>query len=346
MNNQFSLGARKSQKDSRTLKTKHLPTTAGELVKGGVEYKPEDILDQHNVGICTAISYIQNRNKANGKKYSPDFQYFLQKKYYDNLVYTDWPQWEEGSSNLHALKVGKRFGHLLEKDFCDLQGKPYITEADRKLSYADYIAKLKAIPEAEIERLLSLCIDKIGGYALANSKDPQDIALAIKNSKVGVTCMYQVGKEWWTPSHKEKDISPLRPPVKIISGHAVCQTPFDFTMYNLFTIPNTWGIDWCRLGCADIIWDQYKPIEVWQIYENDTPIIKPFNTDLKFGMNNDEVRNMQCFLKIKGFFNYNPTGWFGPLTSMAVKAFQKARGIPSTGYWGILSRTQANKEIS
>jgi len=181
---------------------------------------------------------------------------------------------------------------------------------------------------------------------LANSKDPQDIALAIKNSKVGVTCMYQVGKEWWTPSHKEKDISPLRPPVKIISGHAVCQTPFDFTMYNLFTIPNTWGIDWCRLGCADIIWDQYKPIEVWQIYENDTPIIKPFNTDLKFGMNNDEVRNMQCFLKIKGFFNYNPTGWFGPLTSMAVKAFQKARGIPSTGYWGILSRTQANKEIS
>jgi len=63
------------------------------LIKGGFNYLPTDILDQKNVGICTAISHIQNRNKANGKTYSADFQYLLQKKFYDM-------NWTEGSSFL------------------------------------------------------------------------------------------------------------------------------------------------------------------------------------------------------------------------------------------------------
>jgi len=347
MENIISTGARQSQKDKRTVKAETLVTGAlDEFVKGGVEYLPEDILHQHNVGICTAISLIQNRNKANGKKYSPDFQYLLQKKYYDNIVYTDWLPWTEGSSVLHSLKVGKRFGFLPIELFKDLSGTPYITEQDRYLSYEDYIHKLKIIPEAEIERLLSLCVDKIPGYAYVDVSSPYTIARAIKDSEKqgGVMCMFSIGNEWWTPSWKEKDVSPLRPPKVHISGHAVVKSLFDFNIYRLFTIPNTWGTTWARKGCADIIWDKYKPIEVWRILGE--VIVKKFDTDLKFGMSGELVVNLQNFLKLKGFFNYESTGYFGIITWTAVKAYQKARGItPVSGFWGPISRAQANKEL-
>ncbi len=344
----IATGCFKSQKDKRTVKAETLVrATPLDFLTGGVDYAKSDILHQHNVGICTAISLIQNRNKANGKKYSPDFQYLLQKKYYDNVVYTNWTPWMEGSSVLHGLKVGKRFGFLPIELFKDLSGTPYITEQDRFLSYEDYIHKLKIIPDAEIERLLTLCVDKIGGYALVDSSSPYKIAKAIKDSEKqgGTVCMYQLDEQWWKPSWAEKDLSPLRPPKKIVSGHAIIKNKFDFNMYNLFTLANTWGPTWCRKGLADIIWDKYKPVEVWQITAES--VIYKFGTDLKFGMTSDLVTNLQNALKIKGFFNHTSTGYFGFLTLFAVKAYQKALGItPVSGYVGTLTRTQLNKDFN
>ena len=187
MNNLIpSLGAFDSQKDSRTVKNEDIAKVSPFLlVTGGIDYLPSDILNQWSVGICTAISVVQLREKLTGNKYSPDFQYLLQKKLYDM-------NWNEGSSALVSLKVAKNYG------FLPLSAWSYTTETDRQLSYADYIAKLQAIPDSEVQRLLGLCIDSIAGYASIDITDSQAIAQAIKDSDAGIICRYNVGAEWWS----------------------------------------------------------------------------------------------------------------------------------------------------
>ena len=318
-----SFGANPSINDKRTVKSSTLALVSLPLIKGGVDYLPEDIENQHAVGICTAISFIQNREKANGRKYSPDFQYLLQKKYYDF-------NWIEGSSVMTALKVGKRYGLLPIEHF------PYVTVEDRKLTYSQYIAKLQAIPEQEIQRLLTLCVDKIEGYAYVNPNDPQEIAKAINNSTAGVLCRYEVGSEWWT-----NPVCPLRPPKQIISGHAVIDSKFDYTSLTFNVIANTWGQYWGTNGSCKVNLDNYPPTEVWVILNQ--PPIAYFDTDLRFGMVNDRVTNLQNALKIKGFFNQNATGFFGFITLASVRSFQKYYGIPSTGFVGPLTRAKLNQ---
>ena len=51
---------------------------------------------------------------------------------------------------------------------------------------------------------------------------------------------------------------------------------------------------------------------------------------------------LQEFLTIQGYYNYQITGNFYAITLKAVKAFQLANDLPSTGYFGILSRGVAN----
>lgn len=342
MENIPTFGAFESKKDKRTIRHSDISQLAIDYIKGGKEYLPEDIEHQHNVGICTAISLTMNRGKANGKKYSADFQYLLQKKFFDN-------GWFEGSSLLNALKAGKKFGFLPVDKFCDLNGKPYITESDRFLTYAQYSAKLMAIPEEEITRLLLLCEDKIGGYAYVNCSDYIAMAKAITDSESGITSRFDVTARWWTSikgirSWLEKDISPLESSKGESWGHAVTTTNFDFNIKNLFTLANSWGPTWGRKGSADYIWNNYRPTEAWLITRN--PIIQKFDTDLKFGMRGNKIVNLQNALKIKGFFNYSSTGFFGIITLFAVKAYQKANGIINTGNCFILTRTQLNKDFN
>jgi hypothetical protein len=319
---QPSFGALESVKDKRTVKAKSLTLATTPFVKGGVDYSKSEIENQHAVGICTAISFIQNMEKANSKKYSPDFQYLLQKKYYDF-------NWIEGSSILSALKVGKRYGLLPIEHFT------HITVEDRKLGYQKYVAKLQAISEQEIQRLLTLCVDKIPGYASVDRNDDQEIAEAINESKAGVLCRYDVGKEWWT-----NPICPLRPPVQIISGHAVTNSSFDYSVAPFSVVTNTWGGDWAVSGSCKVNLNSYRPTEVWVIVNE--PLIVKFNINLKFLDKCDEVTNLQNALKIKGFFNYDSTGFFGLITLSSVRAFQKYYSIPATGFVGPLTRAKLN----
>ncbi|MBA3550679.1 peptidoglycan-binding protein [Patescibacteria group bacterium] len=57
-------------------------------------------------------------------------------------------------------------------------------------------------------------------------------------------------------------------------------------------------------------------------------------------MTNGNVINVQIFLKLYGYFNVEPTGYFGPITLSAAKNFQRDNGIPQTGFFGPLSRAQ------
>lgn len=247
------LGALPSKKDIRTFT--HPPTKAVYVQKGGSKYLPTDIEDQSKVGICTAISLTQNARKVTGKKYSADFQYLMQKKIYDG-------NWYEGSSILHSLKVAKNIGLLPAEEW------KHTTQEDRDGSYTNYIAKLKAIPDAEIARLSAIAAAyKIEAYASVGV-DRDTLAGAITESEGGVLVRFDVGKEWWTDkkgnSTWDKDaLQPLRAPKVIVSGHALIESNFDG---GSFRVANMWGPEWADGGTAYHILADYSPSEAWRVW--------------------------------------------------------------------------------
>ena len=239
--NEFGLGANKSPFDLRTFT--YTPSVAP--VKGGKRYPKENIEHQHKVGICTAISLTQNARRALGTKFSADFQYLCQKKFYDG-------DWNEGSAISSALKVAKNIGLLPSKDF------KYIKESDRKLPYHLYVEKLKAIPDAEIEKLKKKAAkNKILAFAEV-PVDRDSLANAIMESESGILARFHVGKEWYT-----QPIEPLRYPKLIISGHAVTESNFDG---GSFRIANSWGSGWADGGTAYHTFNFYRPTEAWIAY--------------------------------------------------------------------------------
>lgn len=250
MNTTF--GAHDSPFDIRTFTA---PTKPYTNQKGGTRYQPEDIEYQSNVGICTAISLTQNARKALGQKFSADFQYLIQKKYYDF-------NWDEGSSIFSSLKAAKGIGLLPEEEWT------HTTQADRDLPYSQYIAKLQAIPMAEIARLILIANQhKIQGYAsVPVNRDAQ--ALAIDGSRAGILVRFAVGKEWYTDVNgtttwDATKIEPLRPPKQVISGHAITVSNYDG---GSFRVANTWSKEWAEGGTAYYVFTQYSPTECWAVY--------------------------------------------------------------------------------
>lgn len=67
-----------------------------------------------------------------------------------------------------------------------------------------------------------------------------------------------------------------------------------------------------------------------------------FDQNLKYGQTGPAVTELQDLLVEGGYLHVNPTGFFGLLTLQAVKDFQTANNVPSTGYFGVLSRGVAN----
>ncbi len=247
MEREYGTGALESPYDVRTFA--YAPT--GVPRKGGTRYLPEDIEDQHKVGICTAISTTQNARKALGKKFSADFQYLLQKLTEGN--------WNEGSSLSTALKVAHKIGFLPAEHWT------YTTEDDRKLSYSAYIRKLKAVPASEIERLKALCVPyRIEAYSKV-PVDPILMASAINESEAGVLTRYAIDQNWW-----RGQIEPLRAPSgnSEITGHAVTDSNYDNTS---FRIANTWGTDWADNGTAYRLHASYKPTECWLVHYTHVP---------------------------------------------------------------------------
>lgn len=70
-------------------------------------------------------------------------------------------------------------------------------------------------------------------------------------------------------------------------------------------------------------------------------------TNLKYGDKDantgGQVSNLQQFLLSKNYYAYQVTGNFGNITKAAVKAFQSANGVPSTGLVGPLTRAAIKK---
>lgn len=244
-----STGALRSPYDIRTFTYK--PTKGNH--KGGQRWEPKDIEDQHTVGICTAISMVMNAQKHYGIRFSPEFQYLMQKRLYDSKTSIGWG---EGSSIFHALKVGKNVG------FLPIEKWTYTDENDRKLSYSKYIKKLQSIPEKDIEDLIEEASKyKISAYASI----PVDIDVR-KNAldeNGGLLSRFVVSSSWWT-----KPIEPLKFGKPPYTGHAVNDTNYTGMSFRL---ANSWGIDWADKGTAYYLWDQYKPTESWAVWYEEIP---------------------------------------------------------------------------
>jgi hypothetical protein len=68
-----------------------------------------------------------------------------------------------------------------------------------------------------------------------------------------------------------------------------------------------------------------------------------FNNPLYFGMESDEVLELQKRLVAEGYFNVTPNGYFGKATRQAVKDYQKDRNLTPFGNVGPATRDELNK---
>jgi hypothetical protein len=69
-----------------------------------------------------------------------------------------------------------------------------------------------------------------------------------------------------------------------------------------------------------------------------------FKRNLKLGATGDDVQELQKYLISQGYLVLkNPTKYFGAMTMKALKAWQKAKGLPNTGYFGAMSRAEITR---
>lgn len=72
-----------------------------------------------------------------------------------------------------------------------------------------------------------------------------------------------------------------------------------------------------------------------------------FDVNLKYGASGADVSQLQELLSSEGCLTVTPTGYFGLLTLAGVQCFQTKYSIsPVSGYFGVLSRTQANSIVA
>jgi peptidoglycan hydrolase-like protein with peptidoglycan-binding domain len=57
----------------------------------------------------------------------------------------------------------------------------------------------------------------------------------------------------------------------------------------------------------------------------------PLTADVKVGATGEKVMMLQDFLRAEGHFTLASTGYFGPVTTAALKSYQAAHGLPATG---------------
>lgn len=71
-----------------------------------------------------------------------------------------------------------------------------------------------------------------------------------------------------------------------------------------------------------------------------------FDTSLKYGARGQTVIELQDLLASEDCLSVNSTGYFGLLTLKAVKCFQTKYNLPSTGFFGVMSRAKANEIVA
>jgi peptidoglycan hydrolase-like protein with peptidoglycan-binding domain len=188
--------------------------------------------------------------------------------------------------------------------------------------------------------LVEAALYKIPAYSFVNP-DQYSIRHAIYH-KGAVGLMFQVNSNWWLPSWSPQDINPLRPPQPVTSQHEVAGEHWVNTLEGL---ENSWSNQWDEGGYAEYNLSNYAPLQViciddYTVDFNPHSLPFKFNKDMSYGQTNPDIKQLQIRLGV-----YPQSGYFGPITFRAVKAYQIAHGIISTGYAGPLTRNILNTVI-
>lgn len=351
-------GADVSETDSRTVKEQiTLLDKVSALFtfpkEGGRKIKPECILDQNYVGICTAISNVQGVYDRTGMLYSDDFQYGLQKKYFDGA-------WYEGSSVFNSMRASMKYGYL-RKEIFDTYFK-----RDPNENYTSYATRLQTVfaNEQLIAKLLTQCEFPLLGYKQITDLSLTSLATAISDVDNIVIVRATCGKSWfyktiagimyncWNGESIEPIEEPVGSPTFPITGHA-----FTFPMFTKMglLLANTWSKLWCGDGHAYI---DYFPTEAYKMYFKNwddqwkLPVKKSefkhaylatLTLSTKYSY---EVEMLQYALIFEDCMDWIPPeqrGYFGLKTLSAVRKFQSKYSIPATGFVGKLTIAKLNQ---
>ena len=163
-----------------------------------------------------------------------------------------------------------------------------------------------------------------------------------------VSALFEVGNTFWTTPTGQvtwdpKLIDPIRATSVLSGAHEV--TLIGDNNSDVDRGINSWGVEWNLAGYFNIIFNEWQPYitEIWAITDpNPTALAlvqslpkqsdfkHNFQTTIKYGMNNPEVRALQVALAIDGDFTFPEiTGFYGTVTSTAVTTFQIKYNVAS-----------------
>lgn len=241
----------------------------------------------------------------------------------------------EGTYPRLIAKTLKNYGCATEKTVpnnCDLTHEEYV-----------YKRKRENIPKEAFDEAREF---KIEGYAFPSAKDAEELKRSIKE-KGGAMLLMRIGKEWWSPTYYAADLTPLKPPANVVSGHEIFLCGYEQVGNRTkFFILNSWGEQWADSGTAWFWFDEQKSFIEEAITFTDIPnevakqlSVLPtkesfrhsFNLPLKRGEQNKEVIALQTALMIEGLFSSDlygellrdgELGFYGASTAGALLAFQ------------------------
>jgi hypothetical protein len=346
---QIQTGAIESAPDYRDhiMTASMAPTLAPIVLPASFQSVLGPVLMQRHIPACVshdivdAIKLWWFREHGEWVDFSPRFL--------DILSAEEWIPLEGGRVPRTVLKVASKMG------VCTTKTLPN----DTTLSIAEYRNPSAITAEARAEALKY----RIPGY-IRIPVDFIQTRKAILQFGMVTTC-YKVGAELYTPSWAEQDINPLRTPNPVTSGHEMGQKGWVNDTLN--TLRNEWSEQWCKNGEADFNYEEWKPFiaEQWaiaQVPQNvaafmaNLPYKRDFSylwdTNLKRGDNNEDVKFFQIAMMILGFLDplkVNPAdlGNFGPKTVDANARYQTSKGIsPSGENVGPKTRDALNKEFT
>lgn len=322
-----TLGALQSPADYRKIYISQLGLSDEVPSSYHIDIADLDVWNQKRIGACVGhamAKYKQKLDQIDTKtvlRPSARFLYAIAK------ARDSYPG--EGTYPSLVAKILKDIGCATE-DTCpnntDLGHEEYV-----------YLRDEKNIPKSAMDEAYKA---KIGGYAFV-AKDALSIKQAIYFA-TGCATLVRLGKEWWTDKEGNRTydadkLCPMRIPAEIISGHEIWLTGYethaddDLKIYFL----NSWGPEWCNRGEGWFLLSEYQKYIDEMITFTDIPNAlleeahnKPkefthqFTKTLKFGDKNDEVKFLQEALSMTKDFDYEITGYFGPITQKALFDFQ------------------------
>lgn len=233
-----------------------------------------------------------------------------------------------------AMKIGKESGATLEALIpSESRSEVEMNDISDRTPYTEVVGRLGRGGE-----FISIPVNSI-----------DEIASIIATGK-GVMLGFRFDYNEW-----DLEVPVIKAGSQLSCGHGVAGV--DFTLHNgvkAIVIDESWGFknikqriiteDWFTSGRCVSAW-------YYQDLSNSKALVEItekyiFENDLEFGMQSDEVKELQKVLMILGLLKIlEPTGYFGNLTLQAVKEYQTLKLItPVSGYVGPLTRAELNKQ--